>query len=283
MKALIVALASVLLLMACGGADSDTAATQTPTATAVAQAVASPISTPAATATASPTATVAPATPTPSPTATAMAARTPTPRASATSVQDEPTSTQTPDGDTPDNDDPRIAQVLPTLADLPAGWTVSTDDDSDDASDTAFCDADAVDFDFGDSPTADASFTGGDFGPFFTVTVSAIGEDAAQQFMQQVDAALSCATWVDTSDDPPTTWTISALSVPDLGDGVVARQLHAESEFFPVTADLVFVRSGGFVALLANLAVGPVDSQLTVDQTARLAQALEREFPQGMP
>jgi hypothetical protein len=284
MKALILALPTALLLLACGGADNNTAATHTPAATAAGQAVASTTSTGVATATTIPTATVAPAaTATPSPAATATAAGARTPLASATPAQDEPAATQTPDGGTPDNDDPRIVKVLPTLDDLPAGWTVSTEDDSNDATDSAFCDANDVDFDFGDSPTADASFTSGDFGPFFTVTVTAVGEDTAQQFMQQVDAALSCTTWVDTSDDPPTTWTITTLSVPDLGDGVVARHLEADSGGVPLTADLVFARSGGFVALLGNLSLGPVDSQLTLDQTARVVQALEREFPQGMP
>jgi hypothetical protein len=211
----------------------------------------------------------------------------PTPRATATRAQDEATATattaQTPDAGTPDNDDPRIAKVLPTLDDLPDGWVVSTDDDSDDATDTAFCDADDVDFDFGDSPTADASFSGGDFGPYFTVKVSAIGESEAQAFTQQVDAALSCETWADTSSDPPLTWTIAELSLPDLGDGVVARTLTAEDDTFPVAADLVFVRSGGIVALLGNLDLGPVDSQLTVDQAQRLVEAIETAFPQGMP
>jgi hypothetical protein len=287
-KALLLALPTVLLLLACGGSDSGAGATLSPTATVVSQAVGN-ATTPAGTASAaipSPTIPVT-ATPTARPTAPAKATATgaATPLASATTALDEPTAatTQTPGGASSDNDDPRLTKALPTLDDMPSGWTISPADDSDDATDAAFCDADAVDFDFGDSPSADVSFTSGDFGPFFTVSVAAVGQDDAQQFMQQVDAALSCQTWIDTSDDPPTTWTISELSLPDLGDGVVARKLHADTDFAPLTADLVFVRSGGFVASIANLSLGALDSQLTVDQAQRLVKALESEFPQGMP
>jgi hypothetical protein len=175
--------------------------------------------------------------------------------------------------------------ALPTVADLPTGWsvdpeaTVTSDGDEGDDSDTIYEPAacrdifDSLDTDtFQDSATEEnADFSAGALGPFLGVTIASYDEAFPEDtFSQLVGALAQCPEFTTTDTDGTTTdFSAQPLSFPNLGDETVALRLNATSEELSFGFDLVGVRVGNNVITLGQIAVGGAADASVLEDVAR--------------
>jgi hypothetical protein len=242
MRRVLIAVSTVgVLLAACGGSDRAETLDAPPTAT----------STPAASTT---TATEA---------ATSSAALT----SSTAGDVDEPATTETAALETSEDLEGRLLAI----EDLPTGWSSMPYEDESDGGD---CD------DAGIVDTADAAagvaFSQGSFGPFLTQALTRFGSDAAASaaLVSFRDFAERCQTYTTTEDDGSTsTATLSPLSFPDLADDTYALRLTVEAAL-PLSGDVIVVRQGRVLMLLAHVGIGSIESSVTEDVTRRAVEKL---------
>lgn len=154
------------------------------------------------------------------------------------------------------------AAVL-TIQDMPSGWSQqpNDDDDSDDEGSTyepAECQEviDALDEDDED-PVAEAEVTfnnGGPFGTTFNETVSSYAEEGDAEAAQKVaDAFSKCPKFTETAKDGTvSTYTVSPMSFPNLGDQTLAFAMTVESEGFTVNLNAVWIGIGHNAIALFN-------------------------------
>jgi hypothetical protein len=182
------------------------------------------------------------------------------------SADDEGSSTTTTEPE--ELTDADMAALLLETADLPPGWAASdASSDSDDGPSDATC-PEGQDLEDVEGPQADGEFSKGQLGPFALQSVIA-PDDAEEGMTQTVEAFDVCigATWdVPDDDGTITTFTMSELSVPQVGDESAGYRIAGERADGDFTMDIVLVRVGdvltmfGGLSLITELGSFPLDS-----------------------
>ena len=159
----------------------------------------------------------------------------------------------------------RMRSVLLTVSDMPPGWAAglgaNDGEDSTTNTDDFVCPGAKEKFpqEFSHSADAglDATFNKSQFGPFVIEALAAF--DDTQATFSQAEAALrSCAGqhWDQTDPDgTKTSFTLNEVSTADRGDDHFAYRLSGTSDGAAMTIDLVFVRDGPVVALVAGIGI----------------------------
>lgn len=168
-----------------------------------------------------------------------------------------------------------LSKVVLTLEDMPAGWIVSPPSaDGEDSDD--FCGAEAK---LQPKNLADAEFKQSDFGPFVAQRASLFSVGDAKKAMDSIrDTFKSCgATWTS-SDTPPMTWTISALSFPKIGDETFAVRLSTTGVplFGVAQVDVLYFRKGPVTEVLGYIALGPATA--TASPLEPMAKKVEEKL-----
>lgn len=153
------------------------------------------------------------------------------------------------------------------LDDLPEGFVVAPED-PDVSGD--FCGTDPTD-EVPEEEEVTASFSQGDFGPFVTNAVAEYSDEAtAMAFMNAVRPALEeCNGYEDDING-----SVKDLAFPDLGDDTFSARYSVDSVVGPVVADIVYVRAGRLVALVAHSGITAVDTDLTEELSRLVADRL---------
>jgi hypothetical protein len=146
----------------------------------------------------------------------------------------------------------QTAQVLPAASDLPSGWSVKRvrpDGDGDDKIRPAKCDALFSGLDDHAKPAGEAEAqysTGSSVGPMVSVNVESDDEAMAPKLSPLLDALETCPKFTSTSadDGSKTTFSVSPLSFPSLGERSVAVRLAGKSSGFNLVVDIVLVAEG---------------------------------------
>lgn len=153
-----------------------------------------------------------------------------------------------------------VAAALLKLSDMPTGWTTSTSNSSDSTGGTGCSKATSG---IPDSK-ATVDYQESAFGPLITETLAVFGPGDASKWMNWLKQQMTCSQIIDTSSGTPTTYQISRMSFPKLGDATLAFRMTGPGGIIgDIEVDAVFVRSGRCAFSLGNLASGPVDSTLT--------------------
>lgn len=173
--------------------------------------------------------------------------------------------------------------ALPAVSVLPTGWSVdpenSLNDESEDDSKATIepAECQAIMDDLGDEqddkPTAKASrtYTAGMLGPFMGVEISSFADEVPDDsFKKVLDALSSCPEISSTEDGETTTFKISSLSFPNLGEESAALRMAATADGTPVGLDMVVVRAGHNIVTLSHASVGgATDSGSALEKVAR--------------
>ena len=255
MRRLIVLCLTLLLVTACGGGGNGTSTTES--------GVTAPTSTSAVnTTTTAATSTVATATTAASP-ATEMSA---TPNASPSTGG---TAAGLPSAD-------QLKSALLVLADFPAGWSVSTSNESSaDNTTGSSCGVTATPTP-SDEVKAGVDFQQTDLGPFVSEEITVLPEGEMQAAWDQLKQSLSCPQYTDTdSEGTPTTYQLTQLSIPKMGDDSIAVHLTGTTSGYAFQVDTVFVRIGNYVVSIANLSLDQVDNDLTTTITQKAVDRLQ--------
>ena len=232
---------TMLVFAACGGgaATSNDRAATIPSPTATAQSVAT------ADSTAVPSTTEVAMTPQSTATVLPTKVATPTPQPS----KGLPTSDQ-------------LKTALLTLSDMPTGWTTS-DQTGSDSSSSSMCGATPTPTS-SDETTVSVDFQKSQLGPFLTEQIVVVLSGQMKTAFDQIKNSLSCMSWTEPdSEGTPTTYQLSPLSFPKMGDDTFAFRMSGGSGMFTFEADAVYIRVGDSAITIANVAVGSVDSDLT--------------------
>ena len=154
--------------------------------------------------------------------------------------------------------------VVVRLQDLPSGWTVSAPDEDED--DDEICN-DQDPFNLVEPvEEAESNFEQGIFGPFLSSIAGryASTDDAQGVLDALADAVDQCQTFTDTNEDgTETTYTFSALSFPNVGDGTYAARLSADGPFGSLALDFALARVDDAVVAVINGGLGAADTALT--------------------
>lgn len=150
-----------------------------------------------------------------------------------------------------------LAKAVLTIDDIPTGYTVSEPGDSSDDDDICGVSEALKE----PKNRADATFGQSTFGPFIIQRIDLFNSraDAGTVLDGIRDSFKKCgASWSNT-ETPPTTWNISALNFPRLGDETFAVRMTANNVPFFGTAqvDYVYIRRGPALTGLAWAAIGP--------------------------
>lgn len=185
-------------------------------------------------------------------------------------------------------DDQEAEAALPDISSLPTGWSIDTEtsDDEDDESEgtvePAKCEAilDGVSESWDKDPVGEAekSYTAGQMGPFMEVSISSFDEEYPDDvFGKFLKAFESCPEFTSVEDGESTTFKVSGMSFPNLGEETVAIRMAAESDGIPIQADLVAIRAGHNVVSVSHSGLGgDGDSASVMEATARkVVQNLE--------
>lgn len=176
----------------------------------------------------------------------------------------------------------RLRAALLVVSDMPAGWAAglgSMDESSDAQSsptDDFVCPASKDKFppEFTSDGDLSAPFNKGQFGPFVIEAVAAF-KDAERIFSQTKGVLSSCAgtRWEQTDKDgAKTTFDLAEMSMPAHGDEQFAYRLSGTGEGAMMSIDLVFVREGKVVALVAGIGITSIfgGGQLDADEFTKV-------------
>lgn len=164
-----------------------------------------------------------------------------------------------------------IRAALPTVKDLPTGWSRDTEADDDEEDDEEISPPRCEDI-FGDNTEAKATideeraFEADEWGPFLSAEIGTYEDEIPDDILDEVADALStCKKFTSTdADGARTTFRAEALSFPNLGEETLAVRMKVETEIIPAAIDLVMVRIGHNLILLTNTSLGAqgLDSEL---------------------
>lgn len=165
------------------------------------------------------------------------------------------------------------ASVVPTLDDLPAGWSPEPNEE-DEAEGT---DCLSVLFDGlgigmeGESLTphvGTAAFSQSEFGPFLsTAVVVDSGVDMDVLFDGLAPGFAECD---GTTDDDGNTSTILPMSFPQIGEDTFAARVDISSEMVPLSMQYVLARSDDSVVMTAYVAIGGLPDASLLESVTRL-------------
>jgi hypothetical protein len=174
-----------------------------------------------------------------------------------TSADEDASSTTTTTAEAEELTEADMAALLLETADLPPGWAASdATSDSDDGPSDAAC-PEGQGIDDVEGPEAEGEFSKGQLGPFALQSVIA-PDDAEQGMTQTVEALDVCigATWDVTDDDGSiTTFTMSELSAPQVGDDSAGYRIVGERADGTFTMDIVVVRVGDVLTMFGGLSI----------------------------
>lgn len=173
-----------------------------------------------------------------------------------------------------------VTQILPTVGDMPTGWSVDPDnslggDDEDDSVVTpASCDElfNGLD-EMTEDPAAkaDVTFMAGALGPFLGVSVSSMSEIIPDDAMKQItDAFGSCSDFELDDGKEVASVTASPLSFPNLGEESIAIRFNAESPSVTLAIDYVGIRSGHNLVVVSQAGVGGAADIAPLEQAAKV-------------
>ena len=170
----------------------------------------------------------------------------------------------------------QLKSALLVLADLPPGWTASSSDESSaDTTSGSSCGVTSTPTP-NDEVKASVDFQQSDLGPFVSEEITALPEGEMQAAWNQLKQSLSCPQYTDTdSEGTPTTYQLTQLSLPKMGDESIAVHLTGTTSGYEFQADTVFVRIGNYVVSIANLSLDKVDSDLTASITQKAVDRLQ--------
>ena len=167
---------------------------------------------------------------------------------------------------------PRTA--LLAEADLPDGWTAA-DAPGPAASAYAWCPGGSAALPVSPIDRAGRVFSRGPVGPLVYQDVLQFAPGETHAAFAAVRAHPEPCDWAElTTDDSPMLFHLGAASELPLGDGAVARRLEAEWDGVLLSADVIVIRRGEFVAVLAHVALGRESVAVDTDLTRRLATAV---------
>lgn len=166
----------------------------------------------------------------------------------------------------------QLQNALLTLAEMPTGWTQSATV----GGSSTICGlqppANRLD-------SATVYFLKSQVGPALGESLSLYPSGAAAARMAQIQQQVNCASFSDTSKATPTSYTVSPLSFPKLGDETYAVRVTDTDVTLlgPLQQDLVYFRVGDVVVTVLYLSVGTIDSTQT-EAFARQAEAKVRKL-----
>lgn len=167
-----------------------------------------------------------------------------------------------------------LEEKLLALDDLPAGWTTAPEEEDEDSGTTEWCGRD-LEEEFEPGVEAAVDFQKDDFGPFLSHSVERHEGGGAKEAIDAfIETAQECEEWTETDPDAgETTFRLSPLSFPKLGDQTVAVRISGDNDFVSFAGDVVVWRRGDLLSLLINVGIGgDLDSALT-EEMARKADA----------
>lgn len=261
-----------ILLVACGGGDSDPTPTTAPATPTTVRATATATETgPEGSPTTADDTEAPDAVSTIAPTATRGPVTTPTPRPTFT-PHPEPTPTSNTDapGD-PTGIESILMGLLLTEDDLEEGWVYITSGPTGDAvGGVSFCAAEPFNSQGQKLGGVEAEF---DWhpqnGPFLLQAVMAYPEEVAQEaFAYNRSVMQECDSWIE---DDGTEISLEFVDAPELGDETMRIRLTFHiTEVDTAVADFNFVRTGGFILVTAWLTLDDVDTEQfnTINRTA---------------
>jgi hypothetical protein len=146
----------------------------------------------------------------------------------------------------------RLQALLPTLEEMPAGWSLDPpdpdDDEGTDCLDLAFS---TMEPELESEASASVSFSQAQLGPF--LIFAATDASNVGDFNALADQVAACN---GTKDSDGYTWSVLPLSFPKLGDETFAMRADGTGQMFPVTIQLVFVKEGDVALMAASAAIG---------------------------
>ncbi|WP_277455148.1 hypothetical protein [Janibacter sp. DB-40] len=161
--------------------------------------------------------------------------------------------------------------ALPPVSALPTGWSVDpentlnddseSDSESEETIEPAKCQTimDDLSEEQDQDPTGEASqtYTAGMLGPFLGVEINSFSDDVPEDsFTKFLDALSTCSKFTSTEDGTATTFKVSSLSFPNLGEESAAIRMSGESEGMAVGLDMVAIRAGHNIVTLSQASVG---------------------------
>lgn len=174
--------------------------------------------------------------------------------------------------------------ALPPASALPTGWSVDPESTLTDGSESdaepegtiepAKCQAimDDLSEEQDQEPTGEASttYTAGMLGPFLGVEINSFADEVPEDsFKKVLDALSTCSEITSTEDGTTTTFKISSLSFPNLGEESAAIRMAGESEGMAVGLDMVVIRAGHNIVTLSQASVGGAADSDALEKAAR--------------
>ena len=159
----------------------------------------------------------------------------------------------------PSSNDPDLAALLPTVDDLPFGWTIdntSNDDTSGDTQPSCIDDVNAI---VGDAPTAEVSFTSEATSEFFTDNLVRVDRAPRRRFSAIADTLDACTDVSFRNNGELVLGMIAPLPFYDYGDDSAAWQLTVTSGHALIDYDIVLVRYGDLIATYTFASLSPLD------------------------
>ncbi len=113
----------------------------------------------------------------------------------------------------------------------------------------------------------EVQFTKSQVGPFLLEQLVSYSGDGAQRAYEAAKQLFStCTSWTTTgTDGTATSFTASALSFPKLGDQTLALRLNGDDSSTQVALDLVAVRKGNVICVVAGLGTTSILGSNSVD------------------
>jgi hypothetical protein len=157
-----------------------------------------------------------------------------------------------------------IEAALPTLRDLPRGWTrdpESENDEDDSGTITpARCDDMFSRISGVDDATSqvDRAFKADEWGPFLSVQIGTYEAELADDVLGEMATALTACKQFTSVDEDGSKSKVRAesLSFPNLGEETLAVRMRMETELVPVAMDVVVVHVGHNMVLLTHASLG---------------------------
>ena len=196
------------------------------------------------------------------------------PEETATIVETSSPATATP------NDDEiaeRLSAALLSIEDMPTGWAVGPPDEDEDENENDICGISSGQFAEGAAARVTANFQESEFGPFLAQVIDFFPDGDAERVMTEFsDAFGSCTEWTDIDEDgTETTWRLSPLSFPKVGDETFAFRMSTVTFLGAFEVDFIVWRRGDVVEVIGHSMIGfeGIDSEQT---EAFVRQADER-------